>query len=275
MYHWPVIDAVATATVASSPKARSSQPETAHWPYPYLTPQGQAPAADVIRGRRSAQQFDRKYTMDAGRFFHLIDCLLPRPGIPWDVWRYPAHTHPLLFVHRVEGLAPGLYMLLRRPHLDGSLRSALSKEFLWREAEGAPNHLPLYQLVLGDLRQTSRTLNCHQHLGSDACFAVAMLTEFAEALSQDPWRYRQLHWEAGLLGQALYLEAEAVGLQGTGIGCFFDEAMHEALGLRDARYQSLYHFTVGRAIPDTRVNSLPPYPERVALKEVGNNDHGE
>ncbi len=98
-------------------------------------------------------------------------------------------------------------------------------------------------------------LNCHQGLASDACFSLAMLAEFEKPVSEDPWRYRQLHWEAGLLGHVLYLEAEALGLRGTGIGCFFDDALHEAIGLRDARFAiplSLHRRTCGarRAHPD-------------------------
>jgi SagB-type dehydrogenase family enzyme len=37
--------------------------------------------------------------------------------------------------------------------------------------------------------------------------------------------------EAGLVGQVLYLEAEAAGVRGTGIGCFFDDPVHQAFGL--------------------------------------------
>jgi len=57
----------------------------------------------------------------------------------------------------------------------------------------------------------------------------------------------------------LYLEAEAAGIRGTGIGCFFDDAMHDVLGLRDRRWQSLYHFTVGGPVSDPRLQTLPPY----------------
>lgn len=35
--------------------------------------------------------------------------------------------------------------------------------------------------------------------------------------------YPRLFWETGVLGQVLYLEAHAVGLSATGIGCFFDD----------------------------------------------------
>ena len=35
-----------------------------------------------------------------------------------------------------------------------------------------------------------------------------------------------------MIGQVLYLEAEAAGIRATGIGCFFDDEMHALLGLR-------------------------------------------
>jgi hypothetical protein len=50
---------------------------------------------------------------------------------------------------------------------------------------------------------------------------------------------------AGMIGQVLYLEAEAAGVRSTEIGCYFDELVHEVLGLSDNQFQSLYQFTVG------------------------------
>ena len=57
----------------------------------------------------------------------------------------------------------------------------------------------------------------------------------------------------------LYLEAEAAGVRGTGIGCFFDDAVHEILGVQDHSLQSLYHFTVGMPVDDARVQTRPGY----------------
>jgi hypothetical protein len=37
--------------------------------------------------------------------------------------------------------------------------------------------------------------------------------------------------------------------------------MHELLGLKDRKYQDLYHFTVGGHVEDTRLTTLPSYPE--------------
>jgi hypothetical protein len=33
------------------------------------------------------------------------------------------------------------------------------------------------------------------------------------------------------LGQVLYLEAEEAGIRATGIGCYFDDAVHEVFGI--------------------------------------------
>ncbi|MNU01369.1 hypothetical protein D3C72_2447480 [compost metagenome] len=70
-----------------------------------------------------------------------------------------------------------------------------------------------------------------------------------------------MYWECGQIGQLLYLEAEAAGLSGTGIGCYFDDAVHELLEIADSRWQSLYHFTLGRALWDERLTTLPAYPD--------------
>ena len=55
------------------------------------------------------------------------------------------------------------------------------------------------------------------------------------------------------------LEAEAAGVRGTGIGCFFDDVMHDVLGIQSRSWQSLYHFTVGGCIEDLRLQTMPAY----------------
>lgn len=87
-----------------------------------------------------------------------------------------------------------------------------------------------------------------------------MLAHYQPRLEEfGPWFYRRLHWETGLIGQVLYLEAGACGVQATGIGCFFDDEMHNLLKLRGSELQTLYHFTVGQGIEDTRLRTLAPY----------------
>jgi nitroreductase len=71
--------------------------------------------------------------------------------------------------------------------------------------------------------------------------------------------YRHLFWESGVVGQALYLDAEAAGARATGIGCFYDDPVHDVLGLQGHAFQSLYHFTVGMPVDDTRLTTEPGY----------------
>ena len=63
------------------------------------------------------------------------------------------------------------------------------------------------------------------------------------------------------LCKVLYLEAEAAGVRGTGIGCFYDDPVHDVMGIRaeDIRLQSLYHFTIGGPVEDLRLQTLQPY----------------
>jgi hypothetical protein len=48
-------------------------------------------------------------------------------------------------------------------------------------------------------------------------------------------------------------------MRGTGMGCFFDDVVHDILGLTDNAYQDIYHFGAGKPVEDTRVATLPPY----------------
>ncbi|MGE5320521.1 MAG: nitroreductase family protein [Hyphomicrobiaceae bacterium] len=259
MYQWPVIDEVAAAT-ARAPGGTAAAQRRA---YPAGTSATRLPAPEVIMGRRSAQRFDPTFSMTADDFCRLLDSLLPRPQAPWDIWDEAPRIHPVLFVHRVEGLPAGLYILVREAEAEATLRAALADEFDWQPVVGCPAHLPLFRLRTGPWHKVARAVSCAQAIAAESCFSLGMLAEFEASVQEDAWRYRQLHWEAGLVGHVLYLAAETLGLRGTGIGCFLDDAFHELLGLRDRQFQSLYHFTVGRALADTRIATLPPYPDRM------------
>jgi SagB-type dehydrogenase family enzyme len=257
LYRWPVIGQVSQATQGCDRGLRSDRPS-----YPERQFRAATRAADIILGRRSAQRFDSKFSMSTDVFYDLLDGLLDRPTAPWDVWNFTPRLHPIFLVHRVEGLAPGVYALPRHPAALDSLRQQLRADFEWDTPKNTPAHLPFVRLLKTDCRIVARTMNCHQAIASDSCFALSMLSEFEPVVRANAWRYRQLHWEAGLLGHALYLEAEAAGLRGTGIGCYFDDALHEILGTTSPQFQALYHFTVGRPLTDDRISTLPAYPDR-------------
>jgi hypothetical protein len=215
-------------------------------------------SAALIRQRRSAVDFDGRTSVGAEAFYAMLEVLQPGPlAPPWNAWHSPPQVHLALFVHRVDGLEPGLYVSLRANSALQPLRDALHPDWLWRKC--GPAHLQLYLLHEGDLRDAARMICCHQDIAADSCFALGMLASFSE-LEAAPWRYRHLYRECGLVGQTLYLEAEAAGIRATGIGCYFDDEMHELLGLRSDAWQSLYHFTMGGAVEDARLTTLPPYP---------------
>ena len=93
-------------------------------------------------------------------------------------------------------------------------------------------------------------------------FSLGMIAEFSAPIRRwGAWFYRNLFWESGVVGQVLYLEAEAAGARATGIGCYFDDPVHQLLGIRGNDFQSLYHFTVGSHVDDARLTTRPAYPE--------------
>jgi hypothetical protein len=56
--------------------------------------------------------------------------------------------------------------------------------------------------------------------------------------------YRNLLWEAGMVGQVLGSEAARWRLLAAGGDRYRDELVHEAFGMVDREWQSLYHVEV-------------------------------
>lgn len=258
LHAWPAIDEVheAAEKPGTSP-AFATLPETA----PLLATACELSAPELIKQRRSAQAFDGVTSITATAFFRMLDATLPRAGVPpFDAWPWPPRVHLALFVHRVAGLLPGLYIFCRSEAAMDKLRTAKKAEYGFDPAENCPEHLRLFRLLRADTRQAARALSCHQEIASHGAFSLGMLAEFDDVLEKEgAWAYRRLFWETGMIGQVLYLEAEAAGVRGTGIGCFFDDPVHETLGLEGTAFQSLYHFTVGGPIVDNRLESWPAY----------------
>lgn len=261
---WEIIDAVAEAC-AKPAVASSDVPGLAHLFGPALVPDRPAvPASRIIRERRSAVALDGKTHITSQQFYTILDRVLPRMDrIPFDALGPPVCVHLGLFVHLVEGIPSGLYSLVRAPDQLPRLRQAMHSSFVWERPPGCPELLPLYLLTAGDYRAVAWKANCEQQIAGAGAFGCGMIAEFAPRLREHgAWFYRRLFWETGMIGQVLYLEAEAAGVRGTGIGCFFDDPVHEVFGLEGNAYQSLYHFTVGGPVEDPRLTTLPPYPPR-------------
>ena len=272
--HWDIIDEAADASWKTQADELSvplcsppiSITETAPYPSP-LTPHGSPMAGMIIHQRRSAVAFDGRTGISAAVFFRMLQRVMPcmdrlqleRP-VPWDLWPYDPAIHLMLFVHRVDGLTPGLYFLVRDPKKLAFVQQSMNPELSWTKAAGCPDDLPLYWLLEGDAKKLAVQVSCHQEIAGDSAFSFGMLAEFEGLLRErGAWWYPRLFWESGILGQVLYLEAEAAGVRATGIGCFFDDPVHEIVAVKGLSLQSLYHFTIGGPVEDMRLMTLPPY----------------
>ena len=260
---WPIIDTVAGACRFENHRSLSARkdPSIEFQNTKESEQDRKVSARKIIRLCRSALAMDGHSSISKWSFYRMMTRVVPHlnnnitPVLSWQ-----PRVSLALFIHRVESLFPGLYLLIRDPNHEQSLRNALQGGFCWEKPEDCPESLGLYLLRVADIRNDARIICCHQHIAADGAFAFGMLAEFDASLKQHgPMFYPRLFWETGLLGQILYLEAEAAGMRSTGIGCFFDDAMHEVLGIGDHTWQSLYHFTVGGPVDDTRLQTLPAY----------------
>jgi len=224
-------------------------------------------AGQIIRQRRSLLACDGRTAIPSQRFYRMLARTMPMPSdaIPWR-----AAIHFGLFVHRVEGIEPGLYAMARDPDKVETLKAAMHAHFAWQTPPGCPAGLPLFLLERGDARALATQVSCHQEIAGEGAFSLGMLAEYqASLVAHGPAFYRRMFWEAGAIGQVLYLEAEVAGVRATGIGCFFDDPVHQVFGFKDLAFQSLYHFTVGGPVDDPRLTTLPAYGRRVKAQPRG------
>ena len=79
--------------------------------------------------------------------------------------RLAAAVHLVLFVHRVDGLTPGVYAYLRDPAAERELRAAMRPEFLWERVHDA---MPdLFLLLPTDVTWVANRLSCDQDIAGD------------------------------------------------------------------------------------------------------------
>ena len=258
---WPVIDEATDATRV--PRGVTGD-QSVHEPAERLAIPDRGSDTDarqIISQRRSCQALDGSSRLPRDAFLRMMARALSGPHPPWDALWWEPTIHLAVFVHRVDDLAPGLYMLVRHAGHQERLVEATHNKFCWERPADVPDGLPLFLLAEGDFRDTARAVSCHQDIAGDGFFSLGMIALFEEPIRHHgAWFYRNLFWEAGTVGQVLYLEAEAAGFRSTGIGCYFDDPVHELLGLQNNQFQSLYHFTVGVPVDDRRIQSWPPYP---------------
>ncbi|MBK5293130.1 MAG: SagB/ThcOx family dehydrogenase [Acidobacteriia bacterium] len=175
------------------------------------------PFAVAVRQRRSALDFRGGGETITREQLETLLAVAARDGGGFvELWVY---------VHRVDGVEPGLY---RRG---------------------------MEMVLSGDQRVAAAGLSLGQELAGNSCVTFSMIAdlETLTALHGDRG-YRYAHFEAGAIGQRLYVASEAMGFRSTGIGAFFDDAVHRYLDLEEGGGQVVYHFGCGHPVKDERLS---------------------
>jgi SagB-type dehydrogenase family enzyme len=184
---------------------------------------------DVVRTRRSALDF-RGGTQSMS--IAQLSAMLNASARPFLAdFAGTRFVQLYIYAHRVDGLEPGVY---RHWPETGELEIIRS----------------------GDQRVIAAGLSLGQDLAGNACVAFSMIADIDRAVRAHGHRgYRYVHFEAGAIGQRLYLAAEAHGLGASGIGAFFDDEVHRYLNLAPGQGQVVYHFAIGYPVPDPRLRA--------------------
>lgn len=182
---------------------------------------------EVVRGRRSALDFrGGDQSISLSQLAAILSCTKEPLFADFAAVRF---IQLYLYVHCVEGLARAVYRY-------------------W------PGAGELEKIRGGDQRMAAAALSLGQNLAGNACVALSMIADLESAAELYGDRgYRYVHFEAGAIGQRMYLAAEALGLRATGIGAFFDDEVHRYLSLAPDRGQVVYHFAIGYPLPDPRL----------------------
>jgi len=185
-------------------------------PLSELLPTRDSGLGTIVRRRRSALDFDGQTPlMERSDMEQLLEFATRDWLADWrgnfggettTVGKGADFVTLYLYVHRVHDCDPGVY------RWDGRSRS-------------------LEQRHRANVERVAAYLSLEQALAGNACFGISMIADLAEAARRFGNRgYRYVHFEAGAIGQRLYVGAEALGWNATGIGAFYDDDVHRYLG---------------------------------------------
>lgn len=228
---YPLIDGIHQSTRLEIAAAARSRRESGGAGPIRLQPEAAASSREfgaVVRTRRSALDFQGGgRTISFEQFSAMLDAALQ----PFASDFGEGLIRLYCYVHRVEGLDPGLY---RHDAPSGTLE----------------------RIKPGDQRLWAAALSLGQDLAANSCVTFSMIADLDRAAAIHGNRgYRYAHFEAGAIGQRFYLAAEAMGFQSTGIGAFYDDDVHGYLGLFREDGQVVYHFASGYAVRDERLDA--------------------
>ena len=218
----------------------------------------------LIRTRRSAHGFvpasnpEAEAHMTLATFTEMVSCALYTTPSSVD----DACVSLIVYAPWVLGLEPGVYAVPVNAAAEHVMRDQVAEHCPWEEvtlptADGET--ITMWTLVKATPKRVATAAKraaCSQNLARDAPCTFGMVALFPQGDRLDPAVYRVAHLEAGGIGNALYLCAEASGLSGTGIGCFLDSTIDSVFPRRDGRLRFVYFFVVGLEDPDTKYSMI-------------------
>jgi SagB-type dehydrogenase family enzyme len=228
---YPLIDAIHAATKVVSPAKTVQEASAVGSGEIQLPPPASSTRSfgEVVRARRSALDFrGGMQSISLAQLSAILGATAQHLSADFAGSRF---VQLYLYAHRVDELQPGVYRY-------------------W------PEHAQLELVRLGDQRVAAAGLSLGQDLAGNACVAFSMIADIDRAARSHGDRgYRYVHFEAGAIGHRLYLAAEALGLGATGIGAFYDDAVHRYLDLAPDQGQVVYHFAIGYPVIDPRLEA--------------------
>jgi len=206
----PRAGSVAPLPLPAAPLPRSGEPRV---PLPAAAAGSAMTLEAAIEIRRSTRRFEaRKLSLeDLGQILEIAHghaALARSAGV--ELW---------LVVHRVEGLARGLYRYDRDRH---ALLVAQTRS------------------LVGDFTRVC----LGQDKAGSAAVGVLMVAQLGEGSAlASTRRYRDMLVESGAIGQRLYLAAESAGLSARNLAAFIDDDLNRLLGFDGVR-EAAIHLTM-------------------------------
>jgi SagB-type dehydrogenase family enzyme len=163
------------------------------------------PVTRAIQQRRSARAFREEAIAQEALGFALE--LARSPGLALR-----------LVVHRVQGLAPGIY-------------------------DAAAGDRTLAEIRSGSLERALVRACLFQEKAGTAAVAFTWLADLRSGAAGGERHYRDRLLEAGAAAERVYLAAESLGLAARNLAGFFDDSLNDLLGT-DGRERAVVHLTL-------------------------------
>lgn len=277
---WPYIDYIEKATNFLLPLNNNSN-------LPYSTEKTTNDSIQIfsdidklcksVRIRRSVLDF-REENISILQFVNCIASILPEfnPMVSqtcqnfqdiFEISRYYPNIHFGLWISGVSGLENGLYLLIRGT--SNEFISQINEELKLEETprsliqvknKSIHHDINLFYVKPEErnnetIRKEASDFSCFQSIAKDCSVVISMLAPVNQSIDLCPVNYSYLHWEAGFLGQMLYIQAYEQGIGATGMGCFLDGETANVFKV-SSLLTPIYHFAFGQQVKDIRFSSM-------------------